>query len=102
MARSPDLDREDVTLPDRDEPEPSARPTRRAPLPGESDAERVVPVSNVGGAAPSPGGDSGGDLPGAEDDLANLSEPEPAAAPELDGFTVREEELREEPGPDEE
>jgi hypothetical protein len=60
---------------------PSERPTRE--LLGEED-DRVVPLSNVGGAAPTAlGQDSGGDLPGPEDDLANLSEPEPPEAPEV-------------------
>lgn len=55
--------------------------------------DRVVPSTNVGGAAPTPlGADSGGDLPGPEDDLANLGEPEPPEAPELEGLTIRSEE----------
>lgn len=79
---------EEVELEGVDEPEPSARPAQRqAGAP--DDEERVVPVTNVGGAAPTAGGDSGGDLPGAEDDLANLSEPEPPGAPELGGVSVR-------------
>jgi len=87
---------------DPDEPHPTARP---APAVDEDLAseqeERLVPSTNVGGAAPSLGGDSGGDLAGPEDSLANLSEPEPPATPELGGLSVREEELRREPSPDE-
>ena len=40
-----------------------------------------MPLENVGGAAPTPLGlDSGGNFPGPEDDLSNLSEPEPPEA----------------------
>lgn len=54
--------------------------------------DRLVPSTNIGGAAPTPlGADSGGDLPGAEDDLANLGEPEPPEAPELEGISIRSE-----------
>ncbi len=94
----------DPELPDLGDPdEPTARPTPSVDEDFESEqADRVVPSTNVGGAAPSLGGDSGGDLPGPQDDLANLSEPEPPPTPELGGFSVKEEELRREPGPDEE
>ncbi len=52
--------------------------------------ERVVPLSNVGGAAPTRlGNDSGGDLPGPEDDLTNLIEPEPPASPEMNAMHIR-------------
>ena len=82
--RDPDLD-DPADL--QDGPEPTARPTER-PL-GDLD-EEAVPRENVGGAAPTPrGGDSGGDLPGAEDDLASLVEDEPPSPPELDAVHVR-------------
>ncbi len=87
MARAPYDD------PEPDAPEPTARPTDRLP-PGlaEDDDEKLVPMSNVGGAAPTPRGmDSGGDLPGPSDDLANLSEPEPPEAPEIGAVHVRDE-----------
>lgn len=71
-----------------DDPEPTAQPTER-PI-GEADDEKVVPLANVGGAAPTPGGDSGGDLPGPEDDLATLYAAEPAAAPEVSAVSIRE------------
>ncbi len=52
--------------------------------------DRLVPTTNIGGATPTPlGADSGGDLPGPEDDLANLPEPEPPPAPEVDGLSIR-------------
>jgi hypothetical protein len=52
-------------------------------------------VSNVGGAAPTPlGHDSDGDLPGAEDDLENLSEPEPPEEPEVGAVHVSREDPR--------
>jgi hypothetical protein len=74
-----------------DDPEPTARPTDRISrerLEGED--EKLVPASNVGGAAPTPlGGDSGGDLPGPEDDLASMSEPEPPEPPEVEAVHVR-------------
>jgi len=81
-----------------DLPEPTARPTGRpARERMEEEDEKVVPLSNVGGAAPTPLGlDSGGNLPGPEDDLANLSEPEPPDAPEVDAVHVREDD---DPGP---
>lgn len=75
----------------RDEPEVTARPTGREPDHlRDEDGEKVVPVSNVGGAAPTAlGHDSGGDLPGTGDDLENLSEPEPAESPEVGAMHVR-------------
>jgi hypothetical protein len=77
-----------------DEPEPTARPSERESRQlEEEDEEKLVPMSNVGGAAPTPLGlDSGGDLPGSADDLANLSEPEPPEAPEVDAVHVRDDE----------
>ncbi len=74
-----------------DAPEPTARPSEREPHElEEEDEEKLVPMSNVGGAAPTPLGlDSGGDLPGTEDDLSNLSEPEPPEAPEVGAVHVR-------------
>jgi hypothetical protein len=80
-----------------DEPEPTARPTGSTVREREEeDDEKLVPLTNVGGAAPTPlGMDSGGDLPGSEDDLANLSEPEPPEPPEVGAVHVREDE-----GPD--
>ena len=81
-----------------DEPEPTARPTEREreELAEESD-EKLVPLENVGGAAPTPLGlDSGGNLPGPEDDLANLSEPEPPEPPEVGAVHVHRQ--GEEPG----
>jgi hypothetical protein len=78
-------------LDDLDAPEPTARPADR---PAETeDGEKLVPPSNVGGAAPTPLGlDSGGNLPGPEDDLANLSEPEPPEPPEIGAVHVRDDE----------
>lgn len=70
-------------------PEPTARPRER---PGfeEEDGDRLVPQENVGGAAPTQlGGDSGGDLPGSEDDLSSLAEPEPPESPEVGAVHVR-------------
>jgi hypothetical protein len=77
-----------------DAPEPTARPSERESHEREEeDDEKLVPMSNVGGAAPTPLGlDSGGDLPGSEDDLSNLSEPEPPEAPEVGAVHVREDE----------
>ncbi len=77
-----------------DAPELTARATDRLVHEREEeDEEKVVPLSNVGGAAPTPlGMDSGGDLPGSEDDLSNLSEPEPPEAPELGAVHVRDDE----------
>jgi hypothetical protein len=82
---------------DPDGPEPTARPSER-PIREllEEDDEKLVPATNVGGAAPTALGlDSGGDLPGPEDDLANLSEPEPPEPPEVSAVHVRDDE-----GPD--
>jgi hypothetical protein len=71
-----------------DEPAPTAQPRDRPEA--FDDEDRLVPVSNVGGAAPSPHGhDSGGDLPGDDDDLASLVEPEPPDSPEVDAVHVR-------------
>ncbi len=74
-----------------DEPEPTARPSEReAHELADDDDGKLVPMSNVGGAAPtSLGLDSGGNMPGPEDDLANLSEPEPPEPPELGAVHVR-------------
>ncbi|MFT3913627.1 MAG: hypothetical protein QM704_05845 [Anaeromyxobacteraceae bacterium] len=83
--RDPDL-YEPSDMPDG--PEPTAQPTER-PM-GDLMDEDVVPRENVGGAAPTPrGGDSGGDLPGAEDDSASLAEEEPPRPPELDAVHVK-------------
>jgi hypothetical protein len=75
----------------RDDPELTARPTgRETERLLEEAGDKVVPTSNVGGATPTElGHDSGGDLPGAEDDLANLSEPEPPGSPEVGAVHVR-------------
>lgn len=79
----PDLD-DDV-----DPPEPTARPREYVDLDDER-GDRVVPLSNVGGAVPTRlGNDSGGDFPGPEDDLANLIEPEPPESPEIGAMHVR-------------
>ncbi len=76
-------------LDDRDVPEPTARPSQRPDVEDEED-DRLVPLSNVGGAAQTTlGRDSGGDLPGPEDDLASLAEPEPPQSPELGAVHVR-------------
>jgi hypothetical protein len=74
-----------------DERELTARPTgREANELLEDDGDKVVPQGNVGGAAPTPlGMDSGGDLPGPQDDLGNLAEPEPPEAAEVDALHVR-------------
>ncbi len=78
-----------------DEPtaaEPTVRPRERLDV-GEDDGDRLVPMANVGGAAPTPlGGDSGGDWPGPQDDLANLAEPEPPDSPEIGAVHVRRDE----------
>jgi hypothetical protein len=72
-----------------DEPEITARPTERPPA--ESDDEKVVPLANVGGAAPTPSGlDSGGTLAGPDDDLGSLYADEPETAPEIAAVRVRE------------
>jgi hypothetical protein len=75
-----------------DEPEPTARPSERELRElAEEDDEKLVPLSNVGGAAPTPLGlDSGGNMPGSDDDLANLSEPEPPEPPEVGAVHIRE------------
>lgn len=111
MPKRP-IDPTEADLPDPDEPgfgDPeeedeaalTARPTSARNPDLDPDEDRVVPASNVGGAAPSPGADSGGDQPGPEDDLANLAEPEPPSTPELHGFSVHEGSLPPEPAPDE-
>jgi hypothetical protein len=85
--------------PDDLEPQTTARPSERprGDLLGEED-EKLVPMSNVGGATPTPLGlDSGGNFPGSEDDLANLSEPEPPEPPEVAAVNV----IRRDPGQDE-
>lgn len=84
---------------DRDEPEPTARPSEREQHElEEEDDEKLVPLSNVGGAAPTPLGlDSGGNLPGPEDDLANLSEPEPPEPPEVGAVHVHRDERAAQP-----
>ena len=72
-----------------DAPEPTARPMER-PDNDDERGDRVVPLSNVGGAAPTRlGNDSGGDLPGPEDDLANFIEPEPPESPEMGAMHIR-------------
>ncbi len=75
-------------------PDPTAKPSgHSAKERAEEDDEKLVPLTNVGGAAPTPLGlDSGGNFPGSEDDLANLSEPEPPAPPEVDAVHVRDDE----------
>jgi hypothetical protein len=71
-----------------DGPEPTAQPTERPA--GEPDDEKLVPMGNVGGAAPTERGlDSGGNLPGPEDDLANLAEEEPEPPPEESAVSIR-------------
>lgn len=82
-----------------DEPEPTARPTEREPRErAEVDDEKLVPMSNVGGAAPTAlGMDSGGNLPGPGDDLSTLSEPEPPEPPEVDAVHIREGDDRDRP-----
>ncbi len=75
-------------------PEPTAQPSDRdtRELLEEED-EKLVPMTNVGGAAPTALGlDSGGNLPGSEDDLASLPEPEPPEPPEVGAVHVRHEE----------
>jgi len=79
----PDLDDEPET------PEPTARPREYVDFDDER-GDRVVPLSNVGGAAPTRlGNDSGGDIAGPEDDLSNLVEPEPPESPEIGAMHVR-------------
>jgi hypothetical protein len=74
-----------------DTPEPTVRPSDRPVRElEEEDEEKLVPVTNVGGAAPTALGlDSGGNAPGPEDDLSNLSEPEPPEPPEVEAVHVR-------------
>lgn len=86
--------------PDDLEPQLTARPTSGSQRDlTEEDDEKLVPMSNVGGATPTARGlDSGGDFPGSEDDLSNLSEPEPPEAPEVSAVNV----TRRDPGRDEE
>jgi hypothetical protein len=73
-----------------DAPEPTAQPSERPEY--EDDDQKLVPMENVGGAAPTPQGlDSGGNFPGPEDDLANLPEPEPPEAPEIGAMHVTDE-----------
>lgn len=70
-------------------PEFTAQPRQRMGS-EEEDADRLVPAENVGGAAPTHlGSDSGGDLPGSEDDLSSLVEPEPPESPEVGAVHVR-------------
>jgi hypothetical protein len=72
-----------------DAPEPTARPRER-PVTYDDEDDRLVPLTNVGGAAPTNHGhDSGGDLEGSEDDLSSLAEPEPPDSPEVDAVHVR-------------
>ena len=72
-----------------DLPEPTVRPRER-PDNDDERGDRVVPLSNVGGAAPTRlGNDSGGDMPGPEDDLTNLIEPEPPESPEMNAMHIR-------------
>ncbi len=71
------------------EPDPTAQPSESARREAAQE-EELVPSSNMSGAAPTPlGGDSGGDLEGADDDLGNLVEPEPPEPPEVDAVHVR-------------
>jgi hypothetical protein len=71
-----------------DLPEPTVRPSERLDNDDER-SDRVVPLSNVGGAAPTRlGNDSGGDMPGPEDDLTNLIEPEPPESPEMSAMHI--------------
>lgn len=54
------------------------------------DDERLVPLSNVGGAAPTPYGSDGGDPPGEGEELSNLAEAEPPAeSPEVGAVHIR-------------
>jgi hypothetical protein len=79
----PDLEDED------DPPALTAQPRERPDYP-EEDGDRLVPAENVGGAAPTYlGGDSGGDLPGPDDDLSSLIESEPPESPEVGAIHVR-------------
>jgi hypothetical protein len=70
-------------------PAPTAQPRER-PDTFDDEDDRLVPLTNVGGAAPTNHGhDSGGDLPGTDDDLSSLAEPEPPDSPEVDAVHVR-------------
>jgi hypothetical protein len=82
-----------------DAPELTARPSDREVRElVEEDDEKLVPHTNVGGAAPTPLGlDSGGNLPGSEE-LANLSEPEPPEPPEVSAVHVHDEQEEGEAG----
>jgi hypothetical protein len=72
-----------------DSPVPTAQPRDRAD-PEEEDGDRLVPLENVGGAAPTHlGGDSGGDFFGPDDDLSSLAEQEPPESPEVGAVHVR-------------
>jgi hypothetical protein len=72
-----------------DTPEYTAQPRDR-PIDHGEDGGRLVPRTNVGGAAPTrTGHDSGGDLDDYQDDLSDLIEPEPPESPELDAVHVR-------------
>jgi len=72
-----------------DTPEYTAQPRDRPTDHGE-DGGRLVPRTNIGGAAPTrTGHDSGGDLDDYQDDLSGLVEPEPPDSPELDAVHVR-------------
>jgi hypothetical protein len=77
----------------RDDPAVTARPTgREADALRDEAGARLVPLANVGGAAPTPlGHDSGGDLPAGGDELENLSEPEPPESAEVNAVHVRRE-----------
>ena len=77
-----------------DPPEPTVQPSDRTHRERMAEAdEKVVPIENVGGAAPTALGlDSGGNFPGSEDDLSNLPEPEPPEPPEVGAVHVREDE----------
>jgi hypothetical protein len=82
---NPPIDDDDAA----DPPELTAQPRER-PDNEDEDGDRLVPLENVGGAVPTYlGGDSGGDLPGPEDDLSNLMEPEPPESPEVGAVHVR-------------
>jgi len=75
-------------------PEPTVQTSDRTQRERMNEAdEKTVPLENVGGAAPTALGlDSGGNFPGPEDDLSNLSEPEPPEAPEVGAVHVRDDE----------
>jgi hypothetical protein len=80
--------------PEEDATEPTVMPLAQ-PDRKEEDVDRVVPATNVGGAAPTVlGGDSGGERSGAAGDLASLIEPEPPESPEVGAVHVRRERAR--------